>query len=233
MDAIETHSRHIRKAVRERGGCFEGGVHVRWLFHRPSVDAAAPIMNEYYRPSCTLRSIWGHGTNFARDAVFADGFDADDRSGESRQLLMNLVVSGLFCLGDPSYKQPPLLGHETDQRYHSLVDDVSNPEIFVLGDNAPVAAMPGYLITSAGVPRALNFHKRPQHSQSYCHCLPRCLPRCLHWAHHAGVIVSGNGRTSSGARHRLARPPIHLEHACTDMQLGRGLSRLHTGRPIV
>jgi len=147
LAAIEAYYHRVRTEVEAQNENLQGGVHARWLFHRPQRDAAAAIMNDYFRPSCTERNMWGQGVNFARDAVYSDGFDGTDDSNEPRQIFLNLVVVGLFCLGDPSYTQPPLFGSSPVQRYHSLVDDLSNPEIFVLADSAPVAAMPGYVIT--------------------------------------------------------------------------------------
>ena len=90
------------------------------------------------------RSLWGKGIYFARDASYSHGFAGRDTKGR-KQMLMCLVVTGVSCLG---YKDMPFVSPfvDRDKRhvYNSAVDDLSNPEIFVVPEGRQ--AMPAYII---------------------------------------------------------------------------------------
>ncbi|XP_027701011.1 protein mono-ADP-ribosyltransferase PARP9 [Vombatus ursinus] len=55
------------------------------------------------------------------------------------------VVIGSYCEGNPSYISPPPLGSRTMDTYDSVVDNVKNPETFVIFDST--RALPHFLWT--------------------------------------------------------------------------------------
>ena len=129
-----------------------GGVHSRWLFHgTPSEEAIWSIVKDAMSgfkmsmAGSTVGSLWGPGTYLARDAqyCFDHGFYAEADDG-SCKLFLCLVETGMPCLGDPELKLDMLPFREGCHRYTSVVDSLSNPEIFCVGYSASV--YPAYLI---------------------------------------------------------------------------------------
>ena len=57
---------------------------------------------------------------------------------------MCLAETGIPCVGDPELKLDMLPFRERAHRYTSVVDSISNPEIFCVGYSASV--YPAYLI---------------------------------------------------------------------------------------
>jgi hypothetical protein len=87
-------------------------------------------------------SLWGQGLYFARDSQYSKGFAGRNKDG-SLELLLCLVVTGLSTLGDGAFKKLPSFHGSTS--YHSAVDCLSNPEIFVVQKHS--AAYPAYVVT--------------------------------------------------------------------------------------
>ncbi|CAK0799705.1 unnamed protein product [Prorocentrum cordatum] len=144
----------LSRSLEDQGVSFEPGVHTCWAFHGTrDIDSIVGNPMAGFQPLAAglgSRALWGSGTYFARDAKYvADGgFDlTGGRTADgSRRMLMCLLATGMPCLGDPGHKgvlpfrRPP-------HRFHSAVDSVANPEIYVV--QHPGAAHPAYVITFA------------------------------------------------------------------------------------
>jgi Ca2+-binding EF-hand superfamily protein len=141
----------VRRSLQEQGVAFEAGSHVVWTFHGANDDAITSIVSNPIAGVQPLVAgsracnIWGSGTYMARDAKYvADGKFCGNRPDGSRRMLMCLTTSGMSCLGDPAHKG--LLPYrQKPHRYHSSVDSLSAPEIYVVQHAG--AVMPAYLIT--------------------------------------------------------------------------------------
>ena len=61
-------------------------------------------------------------------------------------MILARVVTGEFCLGDKSFKSSPIARDENmcEIKYDSVVDDMKNPRIFCVFDDA--AAYTDYVI---------------------------------------------------------------------------------------
>mmetsp|Transcript_44465 Transcript_44465/g.81184 ORF Transcript_44465/g.81184 Transcript_44465/m.81184 type:complete len:625 (+) Transcript_44465:117-1991(+) len=132
-------------SVTEQGMSFEPGVHTRWAFH--GSDAIDQIIRDPvgFRAGTGLRTVWGTGTYFARDAEYCcDGGFAMPWSDGTRKLVLCLLAVGMPCLGDPAF-QGTLPTRQGTHRYNSAVDCLSNPEVYIT--HSLGAAYPAYVIT--------------------------------------------------------------------------------------
>ena len=88
-------------------------------------------------------AIFGKGVYFAKDASMSVGYAPAMRGGK-RYMYYTRVALGKYTLGNPNMVVPPLMGRGNDS-YDSVVNNVTNPTIFVLFyDNQ---YYPEYLIT--------------------------------------------------------------------------------------
>jgi hypothetical protein len=144
----------LRRSLDDQGLQLELGAHTRWAFHGADDQAIESIIHNPvagFQPLASgsrNASLWGSGTYFARDPKYvADGgFCGAPAADGSRKMLMCLLMSGMPCLGDPQHKGV-LPFRQKPHRYHSSVDALSSPEIFIV--QHPGAAVPVYLITFA------------------------------------------------------------------------------------
>lgn len=140
----------VEHSLREQSIGFKGGVHVRWLWHGTRKENIASIINDpaggfsVLAAGRSVGSIWGGGVYFARDAAYLDSHNFFARLPDGkRQVILCLVVTGSSCLGNASYRDLYPKG-VNERRYHSLVDSVSSPEIFVINSNG---SFPAYVVT--------------------------------------------------------------------------------------
>jgi len=130
---------------------FDKSTMIRMLFHGTRTEEACKsIINSDvagFQPllaGVATGAIWGDGTYFARDARYSDDYAYRLPSGW-KQMLAAKVVVGRWTKGTQGIKICPLLPGDQYKRYDSLVNDESNPSIFVVQHS--VAAYPAYLIT--------------------------------------------------------------------------------------
>jgi len=149
---IKPYFESLRRSLEDQGYGLEPGVHTLWGFHGATNESLESIVSNPVAGFVPLASgtrnstLWGPGTYFARDAKYvADGgFCGAAAPDGSRQMLMCLLMTGMPCLGDPEH-HGVLPMRQKPHRYHSAVDSLSSPEIYVT--QHPGAAAPGYLIT--------------------------------------------------------------------------------------
>eukprot|EP00928_Gymnodinium_smaydae_P081969 TRINITY_DN6539_c0_g1_i4.p1 TRINITY_DN6539_c0_g1~~TRINITY_DN6539_c0_g1_i4.p1 ORF type:complete len:854 (-),score=130.85 TRINITY_DN6539_c0_g1_i4:147-2573(-) len=142
----------VRDELEAQGVDFEPGVHTRWGFHGGSPEALDSIINDPLAGFQPLAAgtrgatLWGSGTYFARDAKYVaeGGFCGPPAADGTRQMLMCLLMVGIPCLGGPE-QHGVLPYREKPHRYHSSVDSLSSPEVFVMPYSG--AAEAAYLIT--------------------------------------------------------------------------------------
>lgn len=144
----------MRTSLEDQDVDFEPGVHTCWAFHGTDNDALESIVNDPVAGFQPLVSgskgatLWGLGTYFAREAKYvADGgFCGQPNADGTRRMLMCLLSTGIPCLGDPQHKGV-LPFRQRPHRYHSSVDCLSSPEVYIVQHAG--AAHAAYLITFA------------------------------------------------------------------------------------
>jgi hypothetical protein len=142
----------LDRSLDDQGVEFEPGIHTRWGFHGTDANAIESIIPnpmggiQPVASGARTGSRWGAGTYFARDAKYVaeGGFCGQPAADGTRQMLMCLLMTGVPCLGDPEHKGV-LPFRQKPHRYHSSVDSLSSPEIYIV--QHPGAAHPAYLIT--------------------------------------------------------------------------------------
>ena len=111
-----------------------GPVNEKQLFHG-TVDDMAVVRgichnNVDFRLSGKNGTVYGEGAYFARDAKYSHSYTR----GPVRFMFLSKVLVGQYARGQSSYKRPPAkAGHAL---YDSCVDDVTNPQIYVIFEMA-------------------------------------------------------------------------------------------------
>merc|ERR1712217_854545 len=142
----------LRRSLKEQKVEFEPGTHTRWAFHGADQRAIESIIDNPVSGVQPLvagsrgAQLWGSGTYLARDAKYVaeGGFCGQPGPDGCRKMLMCLTMTGIPCVGDP--QQRGLLPmRQRPHRYHSSVDSLSSPEIFIVQHAG--AVLPAYVIT--------------------------------------------------------------------------------------
>ena len=93
-----------------------------------------------------VATAYGKGVYFACDASYSarDQYSPRD-ANNNKHIFLAKVLTGEFAVGNPNYVTPPSKSGNGLTLYDSVVDNVSNPSIFVIFGDAQ--AYPDYLIT--------------------------------------------------------------------------------------
>ncbi|GLD48158.1 poly [ADP-ribose] [Lates japonicus] len=113
------------------------------LFHGTDskhVDAIC-LTNFDWRICGTHGTAFGKGSYFARDAKYSHSYTGDS---DIRSMFVSRVLVGDFTRGSSSYCRPPSKDGGDVNFYHSCVDDVINPAIFVVFEKHQI--YPEYLL---------------------------------------------------------------------------------------
>ena len=91
--------------------------------------------------------MYGKGCYFAVQSSFSVRYSSAQADQSTQCMFVARVLTGDFCVGNESMKTAPEKpsSWETPQKYDSIVDDETNPLIFVVFKDT--SAYPNYLIT--------------------------------------------------------------------------------------
>ncbi|XP_028997166.1 protein mono-ADP-ribosyltransferase PARP14-like isoform X2 [Betta splendens] len=127
----------------------EGGTRERFLYHGTSQDNCSSIIKTGFNRSFAGQNatLYGHGTYFAVDASYSANTKYSKPAADGSQLMfVARVLTGTYTLGHSDTKVPPPRNVEQpDNFYDSLVDNISNPSMYVVFHDSQ--AYPDYLIT--------------------------------------------------------------------------------------
>ncbi|CAN8176900.1 unnamed protein product [Coccothraustes coccothraustes] len=129
--------------------CAAGTAVERVLFHGTTKASSCEIcLHGFNRSFCGKNAtLYGCGVYFAARAVISarDRYSPPSANG-TKFIFMAKVLTGEFTAGRPGLQAPPLRGGSgVPRRYHSVVDDPRQPDIFVIFNDTQ--AYPQYLIT--------------------------------------------------------------------------------------
>jgi poly [ADP-ribose] polymerase 10/14/15 len=118
-----------------------------WLFHGTKEDSISYInKTNFNRSLCGQNgTMYGHGCYFARDASYSNRYAPPDSQQQKRMYIVR-VLTGQFTNGaNAMMVAPPKDPTDPTVPYDSVVDNTSNPTIFVVFYEPD--AYPEYLIT--------------------------------------------------------------------------------------
>ena len=115
----------------------ENNLNERDLYHgTKQIDVMKKVYTEGFMKVFNRAAAYGEGTYFARDASYsADGYCGYDGNTGTYQMFQCKVITGQSHQGSGNYKLTTWPKKANDLKYDSLVDDVSNPSIFVIHEN--------------------------------------------------------------------------------------------------
>ncbi|CAC5363372.1 PARP7S [Mytilus coruscus] len=119
----------------------------RHLFHgTDSLETCYGICtnNFDFRTSGRNATMYGQGSYFAVHAKYSHSYTKANTSLDDRIMFRSKVLVGQFTKGNPSFRRPPEIPGQFHKLYDSCVDDVQNPQIFVVFDRNQ--CYPEYLI---------------------------------------------------------------------------------------
>ncbi|XP_064533697.1 protein mono-ADP-ribosyltransferase PARP10 isoform X2 [Pseudopipra pipra] len=138
----------LKKGSVERA-CAAGTAAERVLFHGTTKASSREIcLHGFNRSFCGKNAtLYGRGVYFAARAAISarDQYSPPSADG-TKFIFVAKVLTGMFVAGRQGLRAPPLReGAEGPQRYHSVVDNPQQPDIFVIFNDTQ--AYPQYLIT--------------------------------------------------------------------------------------
>ncbi|CAH1248195.1 TIPARP [Branchiostoma lanceolatum] len=119
------------------------------LFHGTNQDAVSPICRQNFDwrlSGGNVGQLFGQGSYFTVNASFASAYSQPSYPSGRRYMFFAKVLVGRCAKGESSYRRPPPL-NESDpygKGYDSCVDDVNNPNVFVVFE--PSQCYPEYII---------------------------------------------------------------------------------------
>eukprot|EP00058_Branchiostoma_floridae_P019229 XP_002604719.1 hypothetical protein BRAFLDRAFT_280943 [Branchiostoma floridae] len=119
------------------------------LFHGTNQEAVSPICRQNFDwrlSGNNVGQLFGQGSYFTANASFAAAYSQPSYPSGHRYMFLAKVLVGQYAKGDRSCCRPPPL-NEADpygQGYDSCVDDVNNPNVFVVFESSQ--CYPEYLI---------------------------------------------------------------------------------------
>ncbi|KAE8279188.1 Poly [ADP-ribose] polymerase 14 [Larimichthys crocea] len=138
----EVQKKHISDKNKQEGGAGE-----KLLYHGTTKDNCDSIMKTGFNRSFAGQNAtaYGLGTYFAVNASYSANYSRPAFDG-TQVMFVARVLTGLYAQGQSNMKvPPPRNGLQSNDRYDSVVDNMSNPNMYVVfHDNQ---AYPDYLIT--------------------------------------------------------------------------------------
>ncbi|XP_070569579.1 protein mono-ADP-ribosyltransferase PARP14-like isoform X2 [Ptychodera flava] len=120
----------------------------RKLFHGTAEDSIEKINKNGFNRSFAGKhaAYYGNGTYFAVNAKYsASGTYSSTDSKGNKHMYLAMVLTGEFAVGKSGFLVPPAKGSDPTDCYDSVVDNETNPSMFVVFNDA--MAYPEYLIT--------------------------------------------------------------------------------------
>ncbi|XP_068103186.1 protein mono-ADP-ribosyltransferase PARP15-like [Hyperolius riggenbachi] len=122
---------------------------VRHLYHGTSADSIQNINKGGFNRSYMglHATMYGKGCYFAVNAWYSSSstYSRPDKDGK-KYVYQVAVITGRYCTGTSATKEPPHIDNNpNNDRYDSVVDNVNNPEMFIVFHDD--YTYPEYLIT--------------------------------------------------------------------------------------
>ncbi|XP_055358541.1 protein mono-ADP-ribosyltransferase PARP14-like isoform X2 [Betta splendens] len=137
----------LKKQISDKTKLENGGE--KLLYHGTSKDNCSSIMNTGFNRSFAGQNAtaYGHGTYFAVDASYSANPTYSIPAADGSQLMfVARVLTGTYTVGRSNMKVPPPRDNQQpDDRYDSLVNNISTPSMYVVFHDSQ--AYPDYLIT--------------------------------------------------------------------------------------
>jgi poly [ADP-ribose] polymerase 10/14/15 len=132
----------VEVALRARGGARETR-----CFHGTSHDNVGQISASGFLRDFNQASVWGKGTYFARDASYScdTRYSKKNQHGEQVMFLARIIL-GESCLGTKGKAMPDAKPGQSCLLFESMVNQIANPSIYVLGTGSDDHAYTDLLI---------------------------------------------------------------------------------------
>jgi poly [ADP-ribose] polymerase 10/14/15 len=146
---INNHNKHcMQTSSNDVPSSPEPEIERRWLFHGTRAEAIPKIIKQGFNRSFARQDAvkYGRGVYFACDAFYSceKRFAVPDQDGVQHVFLCRVAV-GDWCLGTDNQVTPHCKPHDDREVFDSTVDNIQNPNIFVIYHDCQ--AYPEYLVS--------------------------------------------------------------------------------------
>ena len=125
----------------------KGHLNERWLWHGTKEELVPTILSNGFLRDYSLNAMYGKGTYFARDASYSLQKQYAKPTDDGEQiLLLSRVLLGKPCKGRKSMDKPEQKPGSVEL-HESMVDELSNPSIFVLSTGSDNQAFAEFVVT--------------------------------------------------------------------------------------